>query len=146
MYISVHVLLSLCFNVKLFKHPLEKEGQVGGPILAQEEIKTIFGSIPDIYDVHTRIKVGYWKCPNCCWLCNYWIGVTELIFSICGGLSPAWPWGAPDRLVRGKKRGRHHSQICELKNIKNIHLQVSFFCTVSVLVFLCVWPVHIFFF
>lgn len=43
---------------QLFKDPLDKEGQVGGPILAQEEIKTIFGSIPDIYDVHTRIKVG----------------------------------------------------------------------------------------
>ncbi|XP_058648163.1 protein ECT2 isoform X7 [Onychostoma macrolepis] len=42
--------------LQLFKYPLDKEGQVGGPILAQEEIKTIFGSIPDIYDVHTRIK------------------------------------------------------------------------------------------
>uniref|UniRef100_A0A3P8UU34 Epithelial cell transforming 2 n=1 Tax=Cynoglossus semilaevis TaxID=244447 RepID=A0A3P8UU34_CYNSE len=42
--------------LQLFKHPLEKEGQVGGPILAQEEIKTIFGCIPDIYDIHTRIK------------------------------------------------------------------------------------------
>ncbi|XP_075341085.1 protein ECT2 isoform X5 [Odontesthes bonariensis] len=42
--------------LQLFKNPLEKEGQVGGPILAQEEIKTIFGSIPDIYEVHTRIK------------------------------------------------------------------------------------------
>ncbi|XP_054916448.1 protein ECT2 isoform X7 [Poeciliopsis prolifica] len=42
--------------LQLFKHPLEKEGQVGGPILAQEEIKTIFGSIPEIYEVHTRIK------------------------------------------------------------------------------------------
>ncbi|XP_028300098.1 protein ECT2 isoform X4 [Gouania willdenowi] len=42
--------------LQLFKLPLEKEGQVGGPILAQEEMKTIFGSIPDIYDVHTRIK------------------------------------------------------------------------------------------
>ncbi|XP_040897147.1 protein ECT2 isoform X2 [Toxotes jaculatrix] len=42
--------------LQLFKHPLEKEGQVGGPILAQEELKTIFGSIPDIYEVHTRIK------------------------------------------------------------------------------------------
>ncbi|XP_035638669.1 protein ECT2-like isoform X3 [Oncorhynchus keta] len=42
--------------MQLFKLPLEKEDQVGGPILAQEEIKTIFGSIPDIYDVHTRIK------------------------------------------------------------------------------------------
>uniref|UniRef100_A0A8C6M5T1 Epithelial cell transforming 2 n=1 Tax=Nothobranchius furzeri TaxID=105023 RepID=A0A8C6M5T1_NOTFU len=42
--------------LQLFKHPLEKEGQVGGPILAQEEMKTIFGSIPEIYEVHTRIK------------------------------------------------------------------------------------------
>uniref|UniRef100_A0A7N6AKJ1 Epithelial cell transforming 2 n=1 Tax=Anabas testudineus TaxID=64144 RepID=A0A7N6AKJ1_ANATE len=42
--------------LQLFKFPLEKEEQVGGPILAQEEIKTIFGSIPDIYEVHTRIK------------------------------------------------------------------------------------------
>ncbi|XP_029286215.1 protein ECT2 isoform X3 [Cottoperca gobio] len=42
--------------LQLFKLPLEKEGQVGGPILAQEEMKTIFGSIPEIYDVHTRIK------------------------------------------------------------------------------------------
>ncbi|XP_077344088.1 protein ECT2 isoform X2 [Lithobates pipiens] len=42
--------------VQLFHVPLEKEGQVGGPILAQEEIKTIFGSIPDILDVHTKMK------------------------------------------------------------------------------------------
>ncbi|XP_077146634.1 protein ECT2 isoform X2 [Ranitomeya variabilis] len=42
--------------VQLFQLPLEKEGQVGGPILAPEEIKTIFGSIPDILDVHTKIK------------------------------------------------------------------------------------------
>uniref|UniRef100_A0A8D0AHF4 Epithelial cell transforming 2 n=1 Tax=Sander lucioperca TaxID=283035 RepID=A0A8D0AHF4_SANLU len=42
--------------LQLFKLPLEKEGQVGGPILAQEELKTIFCSIPEIYEVHTRIK------------------------------------------------------------------------------------------
>ncbi|XP_074492974.1 protein ECT2 isoform X2 [Sebastes fasciatus] len=42
--------------LQLFKLPLEKEEQVGGPILAQEEMKTIFGSIPEIYDVHMRIK------------------------------------------------------------------------------------------
>ncbi|XP_030290258.1 protein ECT2 isoform X2 [Sparus aurata] len=42
--------------LQLFKLPLEKEGQVGGPILAQEEMKTIFGCIPDIHEVHTRIK------------------------------------------------------------------------------------------
>lgn len=43
---------------QLFQVPLEKEGQLGGPILAQEEIKTIFGSIPDILDVHTKIKAS----------------------------------------------------------------------------------------
>lgn len=38
---------------------MEKEGQLGGPILAPEEIKTIFGSIPDILDVHIKIKVSF---------------------------------------------------------------------------------------
>nr|XP_006134693.1 protein ECT2 isoform X3 [Pelodiscus sinensis] len=42
--------------IQLFQVPLEKEGQLGGPILAQEEIKTIFGSIPDILDVHAKMK------------------------------------------------------------------------------------------
>lgn len=54
------------------------------------------------------------------WWCNYLICVTELLFSICGGLLPAWPWGTPDGLVRGKKCGRHHSQICELKQKNKI--------------------------
>uniref|UniRef100_A0A8C3AHZ4 Epithelial cell transforming 2 n=1 Tax=Cyclopterus lumpus TaxID=8103 RepID=A0A8C3AHZ4_CYCLU len=43
--------------LQLFKLPLEKEEQVGGAILAQEEMKTIFGSIQEIYEVHTKIKV-----------------------------------------------------------------------------------------
>ncbi|XP_023593718.1 protein ECT2 isoform X3 [Trichechus manatus latirostris] len=42
--------------IQLFQIPLEEEGQRGGPILVPEEIKTIFGSIPDIFDVHTKIK------------------------------------------------------------------------------------------
>ncbi|NWJ06210.1 ECT2 protein, partial [Crypturellus undulatus] len=45
--------------IELFQVPLEKEGQLGGPILAQEEIKTIFGSIPDILDVHIKIKASF---------------------------------------------------------------------------------------
>ncbi|NXA51463.1 ECT2 protein, partial [Nothocercus julius] len=45
--------------IELFQVPLEKEGQLGGPILAQEEIKTIFGSIPDILDVHIKIKARF---------------------------------------------------------------------------------------
>ncbi|EDL34917.1 ect2 oncogene, isoform CRA_c [Mus musculus] len=44
--------------IQLFQVPLEEEGQRGGPILAPEEIKTIFGSIPDIFDVHMKIKVS----------------------------------------------------------------------------------------
>ncbi|XP_075794079.1 protein ECT2 isoform X2 [Pelodiscus sinensis] len=44
--------------IQLFQVPLEKEGQLGGPILAQEEIKTIFGSIPDILDVHAKMKAN----------------------------------------------------------------------------------------
>lgn len=67
------------------------------------------------------------------WWCNYLIGVTELLFSICGGLLSAWPWGTPDGLVRGKKCGRHHSQICELKQKnknKNINMQMYSFCSV----------------
>lgn len=32
--------------------------------MAQEEIKTIFGSIPDIYEVHTKIKVGRTNLDN----------------------------------------------------------------------------------
>lgn len=69
---------SFCFYLKLFKHPLEKEGQVGGPILAQEEIKTIFGSIPDIYAVHTRIKVVY---PNdqIIVLLSFWPCIVDVI-------------------------------------------------------------------
>ncbi|XP_063967106.1 protein ECT2-like [Lytechinus pictus] len=41
--------------ITVFKEPLETE-QTGGPILAQEEIKTIFNRIPDIYAVHCRLK------------------------------------------------------------------------------------------
>ena len=49
----------IAFFFQVFQVPLEKEGQVGGPILAPEEIKTIFGSIPDILDVHIKIKVVF---------------------------------------------------------------------------------------
>ncbi|XP_022098002.1 protein ECT2-like [Acanthaster planci] len=39
----------------VFKEPLEKE-QTGGPILDQEEIKTIFSKIPEIHEVHQRLQ------------------------------------------------------------------------------------------
>lgn len=50
------------FFSQVFQVPLEKEGQLGGPILAPEEIKTIFGSIPDILDVHVKMKVSFKIC------------------------------------------------------------------------------------
>lgn len=86
-----HIFIYLILFFKLFKLPLEKEGQVGGPILAQEELKTIFGSIPDIYEVHTRIKVIclhlflskpiltklLWWCHFCCWVVNIFVFVCD---------------------------------------------------------------------
>ena len=44
--------LSVC---QVFKEPLEQE-QTGGPILDQEDIKSIFGKLPDIYEVHQKLK------------------------------------------------------------------------------------------
>ncbi|XP_071489543.1 protein ECT2-like [Diadema antillarum] len=41
--------------ITVFKEPLEKE-QTGGALLPQEDIKTIFNRIPDIYAVHCRLK------------------------------------------------------------------------------------------
>ncbi|KAJ8409456.1 hypothetical protein AAFF_G00228570 [Aldrovandia affinis] len=74
--------------LQLFKLPLEKDGLVGGPILAQEEIKTIFGSIPDIYDVHKRIKADLekllidWSEEN---------SVGNIILKYSKGLAKAYP-------------------------------------------------------
>ncbi|XP_032231100.2 protein ECT2 [Nematostella vectensis] len=39
--------------LKVFKEPLETDPR--GPIIPQEDIKTIFGSVPDILDVHTKM-------------------------------------------------------------------------------------------
>lgn len=43
--------------LKVFKLPLEQEDQRAGPILAPEEIKTIFGSLPDILEVHHKMMM-----------------------------------------------------------------------------------------
>ncbi|XP_066266141.1 protein ECT2-like isoform X1 [Branchiostoma lanceolatum] len=42
--------------VRVFKEPLENKDQLGGLPLAAEEVKTIFGSIPEILDVHTKLR------------------------------------------------------------------------------------------
>ncbi|XP_006824711.1 protein ECT2-like, partial [Saccoglossus kowalevskii] len=41
--------------IKVFKEPLE-QNQTGGPLIPAEDIKTIFGSIPIIYEVHMKLK------------------------------------------------------------------------------------------
>eukprot|EP00794_Sanderia_malayensis_P011021 gene11021-12185_t len=42
--------------IKVFKEPIEQSfDQRGGPLLAAEEIKTIFGSLPEIFDLHHKI-------------------------------------------------------------------------------------------
>lgn len=41
--------------LNLFKKPLEDPKQAGGPILPIENIKAIFGSLPEIHDVHSRM-------------------------------------------------------------------------------------------
>ena len=53
-------------DVQVFKMPLEQEDQRAGPILAPEEIKTIFGSLPDILEVHHKIMVRQLGNLNTC--------------------------------------------------------------------------------
>jgi len=43
---------------QVFKEPLEQSAnQRGGALLAAEEIKTIFGAMPDLLEVHERLLV-----------------------------------------------------------------------------------------
>ena len=43
---------------QVFKEPLEKEPR-GGSIISAEDIKTIFGRLPGILEVHNKIKVRF---------------------------------------------------------------------------------------
>ena len=43
---------------QVFKDPLERFQQRGGPILSAEDSKSIFGNIPEILAVHQKIVVG----------------------------------------------------------------------------------------
>ena len=42
--------------VQVFKEEIEKTDQPGGSILDPQEVKAIFGGIPAIHDVHTKIR------------------------------------------------------------------------------------------
>ena len=54
---SIKGFCDFCFQI--FKEPIEESvDQRGGPLLAAEEIKTIFGSIPEILEVHQKLLVS----------------------------------------------------------------------------------------
>ena len=57
--------------------PLEQEDQRAGPILAPEEIKTIFASLPDILEVHHKMMVR-----SLCYALYYKIYLSVNIFLI----------------------------------------------------------------
>ncbi|XP_023233462.1 protein ECT2-like, partial [Centruroides sculpturatus] len=42
--------------VTMFKEPLEQPDQVGGALLDGTELKIIFGNIPPLYEVHTKLR------------------------------------------------------------------------------------------
>lgn len=41
---------------QIFKNEIERTDQPGGPILDPQEIKSIFGGLVPIYDVHVKIR------------------------------------------------------------------------------------------
>ena len=50
--------------------PLEQPTQRGGPLLSHENIKSIFGNIPDILAVHRNIMVSDFVNIKTCINCN----------------------------------------------------------------------------
>ena len=58
----VHVLLimrdNMHFLFQIFKEPLEHPVQRGGPILDNEDVKSIFGNISEIRMVHEKLVVS----------------------------------------------------------------------------------------
>jgi len=54
--VSRNVLNCFLFLCQLFKKPLDNPKQAGGPILASEDMKAIFSSLPDIEAVHRAMS------------------------------------------------------------------------------------------
>ena len=48
--------LTLTYTLQVFKEEIEREDQPGGPILDPQDIKVVFGKLPPIYEVHTKIR------------------------------------------------------------------------------------------
>jgi len=42
--------------MQVFKEEIERPDQPGGPILDPQDSKAIFGGIPPIHDLHTKIR------------------------------------------------------------------------------------------
>lgn len=49
----------------VFKEPLEKQDQLGGPLIAPAEAKMIFGNLPPIYEAHQKIRTELAELIQC---------------------------------------------------------------------------------
>ena len=57
----VNILYTILFN---FKKSLEESEKNGGQLLNQTQLKTIFGNLPPIYDVHSKILAEFNQAQN----------------------------------------------------------------------------------
>ncbi|KAK7499196.1 hypothetical protein BaRGS_00009456 [Batillaria attramentaria] len=74
--------------IHTFKEQIEKPDQYNGAILALQDIKTIFGNIPPIYDIHRKLKEDLAR------LVENWsedASVGEIIIKHADALTKAYP-------------------------------------------------------
>lgn len=74
--------------IHTFKEQIEKPGQYNGPILALQDIKTIFGNIPPIYDIHCKLRDDLSR------LVENWsddAGVGEIVIKHADAFTKAYP-------------------------------------------------------
>ena len=134
-YLQCSFGLILVCIFQVFKEPIEQSfDQRGGPLLAVEEIKTIFGSLPEILDVHQRILVS-WFSPCCCfdalrdsnrWYVYLLIAIFELIPYLKFRFFAEWYWFDYGELGRGQAHWKSH---CGSRKPFNFYLE---FCRSTV--------------
>ncbi|BFZ06676.1 hypothetical protein BsWGS_09714 [Bradybaena similaris] len=74
--------------LQTFKAQIDKPDQYNGPILAPQDIKTIFGNIPPIYEVHCKLK------DSLAFLVEHWSennSIGECILNRAEELTKAYP-------------------------------------------------------
>lgn len=74
--------------MKLFREPLESADQVGGPLLDPTEVKIIFGHLPPIFEVHSKL------CHDLSELLNDWheeCSISSVILRHSQDLLKAYP-------------------------------------------------------